>query len=210
MDAASIAMQDAVHPHRMVGGQRSDQEDREKHPEQLIKFWTSRSKGINPASLAGSLYAMTESQSEKVRNFAKSYHGGDSSRIHSMTITGGDKAKGEAVFRNQGACVQCHKMNGEGGEQGPDLSLVGIRLKRQQLLESVVNPSAEITPGYGLSTVQLKSGDLASGRLISENKKKWCSLPWMEKKRLIRAEIAELSPPISAMPAMGATLAPRI
>ena len=35
----------------------------------------------------------------------------------------------------------------EEGEQGPDLSLVGIRLKRQKLLESVIYPSAEITPG---------------------------------------------------------------
>jgi quinoprotein glucose dehydrogenase len=182
----------------------------EKHPEQLIEFWTSRSKGINPAVWLDLYDAMTESQSEKVRNFAKSYHGGDPARIHPMTITGGDAAKGEAVFRNQGACVQCHKMNGEGGEQGPDLSLVGIRLKRQKLLESVIYPSAEITPGYGLSTLQLKSGDMASGRLISENKKE-VVLAALDGKETTypRTEIAELSPPISAMPAMGATLAPQ-
>ena len=126
-----------------------------------------------------------------------------------MTITGGDAAKGEAVFRNQGACVQCHKMYGEGGEQGPDLSLVGKRLKRRKLLESVINPSAEITPGYGLSTVQLKSGDFVSGRLHSENQTE-VVLAALDgtKTTYSRTEIAELSPPISAMPAMGATLAP--
>ena len=72
----------------------------------------------------------------------------------------------------------------------------------------MINPSAEITPGYGLSTVQLKSGDMASGRLISENKKE-VVLAALDGKETTypRTEIAELSPPISAMPAMGATLA---
>ena len=211
MDAASIAMQDAVQSAtEWLVAREAIKRIGEKHPEQLIKFWKSRSKGINPAVWLDLYDAMAQSKSQKVRNFAKSYHGGDPARIHSMTITGGDKAKGEAVFRNQGACVQCHKMNGEGGEQGPDLSLVGKRLKRQKLLESVVNPSAEITPGYGLSTVQLKSGDMASGRLISENKKE-VVLAALDGKEMTypRTEIAELSPPISAMPAMGATLIPQ-
>ena len=74
----------------------------------------------------------------------------------------------------------------------------------------MIYPSAEITPGYGLSTVQLKSGDVASGRLISENKKK-VVLAALDGKETTypRTEIAELSPPISAMPAMGATLTPQ-
>ena len=211
IDAASQALPEAVRSSTdWLVAREAIKRIGEKHPEQLIEFWTSRSKGINPAVWLDLYNAMTESQSEKVRNFAKSYHGGDPARIYPMTITGGDAAKGEAVFRNQGACVQCHKMNGEGGEQGPDLSLVGIRLKRQKLLESVIYPSAEITPGYGLSTVQLKSGDMASGRLISENKKE-VVLAALDGKETTypRTEIAELSPPISAMPAMGATLAPQ-
>lgn len=211
IDAASQAIPEAVRsPTDWLVAREAIKRIGEKHPEQLIEFWTSRSKGINPAVWLDLYNAMTESQSEKVRNFAKSYHDGDPARIHPMTITGGDAAKGEAVFRNQGACVQCHKMNGEGGEQGPDLSLVGIRLKRQKLMESVIYPSAEITPGYGLSTVQLKSGDMASGRLISENKEE-VVLAALDGKEITypRTEIAELSPPISAMPAMGAMLAPQ-
>jgi quinoprotein glucose dehydrogenase len=211
IDAASQAIPEAVRsPTDWLVAREAIKRIGEKHPEQLIEFWTSRSKGINPAVWLDLYNAMTESQSEKVRNFAKSYHDGDPARIHPMTITGGDAAKGEAVFRNQGACVQCHKMNGEGGEQGPDLSLVGIRLKRQKLMESVIYPSAEITPGYGLTTVQLKSGDMASGRLISENKEE-VVLAALDGKEITypRTEIAELSPPISAMPAMGAMLAPQ-
>ena len=74
----------------------------------------------------------------------------------------------------------------------------------------MINPSAEITPGYGLSTVQLQSGDIASGRLVSENDQE-VVLAALDGKETtyLRTEIVELSPPISAMPAMGATLAPR-
>jgi quinoprotein glucose dehydrogenase len=36
-------------------------------------------------------------------------------------------------------------------------------------MQSIVNPSAEITPGYGLSTVVLKNGEAYSGRLASES-----------------------------------------
>lgn len=131
-------------------------------------------------------------------------------RVQAMTITGGDAINGESVFRNQGACVQCHKMNGEGGEQGPDLSLVGKRLKRQKLLESILNPSAEITPGYGLSTVLLKEGDALSGRLVSDEKDTvvLVSLDGKQSK-FDRSEISEITPPISAMPAMGQSLSPR-
>jgi len=211
IDMASQALPQAVRsPTDWLVAREAIKRIGEKHPEQLIEFWISRSKGINPAVWLDLYDAMIDSESEKVRNFAESYHGGDPARIHPMTITGGDAAKGAAVFRNQGACVQCHKMNGEGGEQGPDLSLVGIRLKRQKLLESVIYPSAEITPGYGLATMQLKSGDMASGRLISENKKE-VVLAALDGKETTypRTEIAELSPPISAMPAMGATLDPK-
>lgn len=211
IDAASQALAEAVRfPTDWLVAREAIKRIGEKHPEQLIEFWTSRSKGINPAVWLDLYDAMTESQSEKVRSFAKSYHGGDPARIQSMTITGGDASKGEAVFRNQGACVQCHKMNGEGGEQGPDLSLVGKRLKRQKLLESVLNPSAEITPGYGLSTVQLKSGEMVSGRLLSENRNEVILVSLDGKKSCYpRSEVDEVSPPISAMPAMGATLAPQ-
>ena len=64
------------------------------------------------------------------------------------------RALASLVFRNQGACLQCHKIDGQGGEQGPELGLVGDRMEPSKLLESLVNPNAEISPGYGLSTVR--------------------------------------------------------
>ena len=74
-------------------------------------------------------------------------------------------------------------------------------------MESIVNPSAEITPGYGLSTVILKNGEAYSGRLADENKKE-VKIITMDGQDLTfaRKEVSQLSPPISAMPPMGQVL----
>jgi len=100
-------------------------------------------------------------------------------------------------------------MNGDGGEQGPDLSLVGKRLGRGKLMESIVNPSAEITPGYGLSTVVLKNGEAHSGRLASESPEA-VHLVSLDGKKMNfnRTEVTQVTPPISAMPPMGQILSP--
>jgi putative heme-binding domain-containing protein len=76
-------------------------------------------------------------------------------------------------------------------------------------MESIVNPSAEITPGYGLSTVVLKNGEAYSGRLISESPKA-IHLVSLDGKEMNfdREQITQVSPPISAMPPMGQVLSP--
>ena len=92
----------------------------------------------------------------------------DPSRIHALSLEGGDPSSGELVFRNQGACLQCHKIDDQGGEQGPELSLVGDRMEPSKLLESLVNPNAEISPGYGLSTISMRNGEAMVGRVLAE------------------------------------------
>ena len=85
--------------------------------------------------------------------------------------------------------------------------MVGKRLGRGKLLESIVNPSAEITPGYGLSTVMLKNGEAYSGRLAGESRSE-VNLVTMDGKDLTfdRTEVSQVTPPISAMPPMGQAL----
>jgi quinoprotein glucose dehydrogenase len=66
------------------------------------------------------------------------------------------------------ACVRCHRVNGEGGDAGPDLSLIGAQKTPEYLLESVVFPNAQIAHGFSLITLQLKDGAYESGTLLSE------------------------------------------
>lgn len=134
--------------------------------------------------------------------------------IFLLGLEGGDPAAGEIVFKNQGACLQCHKVGGEGGDkggvQGPDLREVGKRLSREKILESVAVPGAEIAPGYGMTTVNPKQGDPVIGRLAEDTKDRVVLVGLDNSRREIpRAEIASIAPPVSAMPPMAAALPPR-
>ena len=87
------------------------------------------------------------------------------------SLTGGDAGKGARIFySNQSAqCIRCHAYNDVGGNAGPRLNGVAQRLTRQQILESLVNPSARLAPGYGFVSLELKDGTKVSGILNAEN-----------------------------------------
>ena len=105
--------------------------------------------------------------------------------------------------------MQCHKIDGQGGEQGPELSLIGDRMEPSKLLESLVNPNAEISPGYGLSTVMMSNGDAVVGRILADEDDSLVILsPDGKQQEINKAEVSEVSPPVSAMPPLGMTLNP--
>ena len=76
----------------------------------------------------------------------------------------GDPAKGEAVFFRQTAdsCASCHRVQGRGRWVGPDLSTIGVKYGKGELLNSIINPSAAI--GYGFRSVVLA---LSDGRVVT-------------------------------------------
>lgn len=90
---------------------------------------------------------------------------------YASTLQGGDEGRGRNIFyRNQNAqCLKCHSFDDYGGNAGPRLNGVGKRLTRQQILESLINPSARLAPGYGVVTLTLKDGKTTAGILKEEN-----------------------------------------
>ena len=65
-------------------------------------------------------------------------------------------------------CGRCHKVSGNGGEAGPDLTRIGKERDAQYLLESLIKPSAHFAPGFDLVTVTLKNGSTESGSVADE------------------------------------------
>lgn len=63
---------------------------------------------------------------------------------------GGDPAHGADVFWKHpiAACSACHAIGGQGGVVGPELSAVGDRLTRLQILESLLDPNASLAQGW--------------------------------------------------------------
>jgi len=89
----------------------------------------------------------------------------------SFALAGGNAYRGSRQFfeNNVLPCARCHKVNGEGGEAGPDLSLAGKQKSKEYLLESVIKPSAHIAAGFDNVTITLKNGDTETGSLASES-----------------------------------------
>ena len=52
-----------------------------------------------------------------------------------------------AIIRGAG-CTGCHKINGEGGAIGPELTHVGSRLSANLIRESILTPDAKIAKGF--------------------------------------------------------------
>jgi putative membrane-bound dehydrogenase-like protein len=71
-----------------------------------------------------------------------------------------DQSKGRALFA--AVCGQCHKLYGEGGALGPDLTGSG-RHDLNYLIENIVDPSAVVDAAYYLNSITLKDGRVLSG-----------------------------------------------
>jgi putative heme-binding domain-containing protein len=79
-----------------------------------------------------------------------------------------DPARGKMVFASH--CATCHKIGSEGSAIGPDLSSVGGKFGKTELLDAIINPSAAIVFGYEPWLVNTKDGESIYGFLVSENK----------------------------------------
>jgi len=76
----------------------------------------------------------------------------------------GNPDKGRAVFfrTGQNSCASCHRVRGQGQWVGPDLSTIGTKYGKDELLRSILNPSAAI--GYSFRSLVLA---LTDGRVIT-------------------------------------------
>lgn len=87
-----------------------------------------------------------------------------------VSLTGGNVEEGRKVFheRAEVSCVRCHKIQGEGGEVGPDLTGLAGRNGRDYVLTAIIHPNATIAQGYENVLVNLKNGQSYAGVIKSE------------------------------------------
>ena len=77
----------------------------------------------------------------------------------------GEAGRGRALFQDEKrlACAKCHSIDGTATKAGPDLYAVGDKFPRREIVQAILEPSAEIAIGYGTTIVETKSGEVHEG-----------------------------------------------
>ncbi len=114
-----------------------------------------------------------------------------------------DLARGARIYA-ESMCIQCHRFAGAGGANGPDLSGVGRRFARADLLRAILAPNADVSDQYRDSVVTLTDGDVVVGRIVEQDADAVTVSTnplGPEQTRVMRPDIASIEPlPTSSMP----------
>ncbi len=127
------------------------------------------------------------------------------STVFSFTLQGGDSKRGGAVFLNQGTCRKCHRVEGDASnDAGPGLEGLATRMTPEQILDAIIHPNAEITPGYGIASYVLKNGKTVTGTPLKETEDHvTVKTAFLAKEKIAKSEIVSQTPVTSPMPPMG-------
>lgn len=123
---------------------------------------TCKTRVLAIALLAATLTTPSVGQDEK-ETLAK---------YRAAALKSGDAARGKQVFESKAAaCKKCHLISGKERLAGPDLAVIGDKFTREQLIQSVLEPSARIHPDYATLNVITGDGKAHTGVLLQRTDK---------------------------------------
>ena len=123
--------------------------------------------------------------------------------LRQLVLSGGDARQGRRLFaeRADWGCQRCHKLDGEGGDVGPELKGIGRSKGRAYVLNAVLNPNAEIAQGFESVQLELRSGESLLGILKEETDTTLSiAIPGAGTERIQKSNIASRHRGPSAMP----------
>jgi uncharacterized repeat protein (TIGR03806 family) len=116
----------------------------------------------------------------------------------------GSAERGKTLFFKSAGlqCINCHRINGTGSTLGPDLSQIGKKATRGQILESLLDPSKTIEPQWVMYLLETTDGKVYTGLLKSKTDKEVVlGMVGDKEVRVSTARVERLSPqPKSLMP----------
>ena len=79
----------------------------------------------------------------------------------------GDSVRGSEIFSSE--CASCHKVNGQGGLLGPDLSRIAQVRSRDAVMRAIRDPSGSVASGYRAVTLMTRDGGRIRGLIKNED-----------------------------------------
>lgn len=85
-------------------------------------------------------------------------------------LTDRDFQNGKSMYAAT-TCIRCHAIGSEGGGNvGPDLTNLGTRFSKKDMLESIINPNKTVSDQYAATQFMLRNGTSVIGRLTNQDK----------------------------------------
>lgn len=103
----------------------------------------------------------------EARKLVREWNTADLQPSLAKVSTGRNFAQGKATFE-AAQCILCHRYGDQGGAAGPDLTNVATRFKRQDILESIIEPSKVVSEQYMNTMFTLTDGTTVAGRIAQE------------------------------------------
>src|SRR5262249_41153216 len=92
--------------------------------------------------------------------------------ITELAKRSGDAARGKKVWEasvtGAAQCAKCHTVRGVGGQDGPDLSMIGKKASKENLFESILLPSKAIADQYVQHQVKTAADLTVTGLLVAD------------------------------------------
>lgn len=150
-----------------------------KEAEGVLSIWLDRlMKNQAPAEIQLDILeaAATRNSSalnQKIVAYQASLSAEDPIAPYRVALAGGNAERGKEIFfgRSEVSCRRCHLVDGSGGEVGPDLSDIGLKQKRDYLLEAIVHPNKQIAKGFESVLILTTAGEVITGVFKSEDEK---------------------------------------
>ena len=147
----------------------------------LLKNALNEAKASIPAAELAALGDLTQPKVvakpvAEPRKFVKEWKTADLLPLLDQVGKGRNFARGKAAFESA-QCIVCHRYGDQGGAAGPDLTAVVTRYKRQDILESITEPSKVVSEQYSTTAFTLKDGSVIAGRISQETADKVLVMP---------------------------------
>jgi putative heme-binding domain-containing protein len=128
---------------------------------------------------------------------------GSSPRPRTILALTGDAGRGEKLFWSEALhCGSCHKIGDRGTAVGPDLSAIGKLRGRDDLLQSILEPSRRIEPKYATYVAQTADGRSFTGLVVRRDERAVVLRDGQNKEVVLAAKDVETLQPsrLSLMP----------
>ena len=117
---------------------------------------------VTPARNSQSTSALVHA----TRPFVRKWTLDDLLPLNPHQLAGRDTTNGRRLF-GEATCFACHRIAGEGGTVGPDLTAVAGRFNTRDLLESMISPSKVISDQFAATTLVKQNGQIVTGRVVN-------------------------------------------